>query len=50
MEKINFAAFFGQLAVYLFVWVFALTAHGALTAWVSNYFGDPTAKNEGRIS
>lgn len=50
MEKINFALFFGHLAVYLFVWVFALTAHGALTAWLSNYFGDDTAKNEGRIS
>jgi Zn-dependent protease len=50
MEKINFALFFGHLAVYLFVWVFALTAHGALTAWLSNYFGDDTAKNAGRIS
>ena len=50
MEKINFALFFGHLAVYLFVWVFALTAHGALTAWLSNYFGDDTAQNAGRIS
>lgn len=50
MENINFALFFSQLAVYLLVWVFAITAHGAITAWTSNYFGDPTAKNEGRIS
>lgn len=50
MEKINFALFFSQLAVYLLVWVFAITAHAAITAWTSNYFGDPTAKNEGRIS
>lgn len=50
MEKINFALFFGHLAVYLFVWVFAITAHGAATAWMSNYFGDDTAKNAGRIS
>jgi len=50
MEKINFGLFFGHLAVYLFVWVFAITAQGALTAWMANYYGDDTAKNEGRIS
>ncbi|HQU84166.1 MAG TPA: site-2 protease family protein [Pyrinomonadaceae bacterium] len=50
MEKVNFGLFFGHLAVYLFVWVFALTTQGALTAWMSNYYGDDTAKNAGRIS
>jgi Zn-dependent protease len=50
MEKINLGLFFGHLAVYLFVWVFAITAQGALTAWMANYYGDDTAKNEGRIS
>lgn len=50
MEKMNFAMLFGHLAVYLFVFVFAITAQGALTAWMSNYFGDDTAKNQGRIS
>ena len=50
MEQINFAQFFGHLAVYLLVWIFALTAHGWLTARLSNHFGDDTAKNEGRIS
>jgi len=50
MENINFALILSKLAVYLLVWVFAITAHGAITAWLSNYFGDDTAKNEGRIS
>jgi Zn-dependent protease len=50
MDKINFTLFFGHLAVYLFVWVFAITTQGALTAWMSNYYGDDTAKNQGRIS
>lgn len=50
MEKINFALFFGHLAVFLFVWIFAITTQNALTAWMSNYFGDDTAKTEGRIS
>lgn len=50
MGKLNFALFFGHLSVYLFVWVFAITAHGAATAWISNYFGDDTAKNAGRVS
>jgi len=50
MEKINFGLFFGHLAVYLFVWVFAITTQSALTAWLSNHYGDDTAKNEGRIS
>ena len=50
MENINFALVLSKLAVYLLVWVFAITAHGAITAWTSNYFGDPTARNEGRIS
>jgi|GEM_PF-5179751 len=50
MEKFNFALFAGHLAIYLFVWVFAITAHGAVTAWMSNRFGDDTARNEDRIS
>lgn len=50
MEKINLGLFLGHLAVYLFVWVFAVTAQGALTAWMANYYGDDTAKNQGRIS
>ena len=50
MGKVNFGLFFGHLAVYLLVWVFAITAQGAMTAWMSNYYGDDTAKNEGRIS
>ncbi|MCD9185069.1 MAG: site-2 protease family protein [Pyrinomonadaceae bacterium] len=50
MDKINFGLFFGHLAVYLFVWIFAITTQSALTAWLSNYYGDDTAKSEGRIS
>lgn len=50
MENFNFALFFGHLAVYLFVWVFAITTQGALTAWMADYFGDDTAKNQGRLS
>jgi Zn-dependent protease len=50
MEKINFGLFFGHLTAYLFIWVFSLTAQGAFTAWMSNYYGDDTAKRAGRIS
>lgn len=50
MEKVNFGLFFGQLAAYLFVWVFSVTAHAAATAWMSHRFGDDTAKNAGRIT
>lgn len=50
MEQINFGLFFSHLAVYLLVWVFAITAQSAATAWMANYYGDPTAKNQGRIS
>ena len=50
MEKNNFTLMFGHLAVYLFVWVFAITCRAAATAWVANYYGDQTAKNNGRIT
>lgn len=50
MEKTNFALLFGHLAIYLFVWVFAVTTRAAAMAWTSNRFGDDTAKNQGRIT
>ena len=50
MEKSGLALFLGCLAVYRFVWVFSITTQGWITAWMSNYYGDDTAKNQGRIS
>ncbi len=50
MEQVNFGLFFGHLAVFLFIWVFAITTQGFLTAWMANHYGDDTAKNAGRIS
>lgn len=50
MENNNFALLFGHLAVYLFVWVFAITAQSAATAWMSNRYGDDTARNAGRVT
>lgn len=50
MENINVATLLGHLSVYLFVWVFAITAQAAVTAWMANRFGDDTAKLHGRVT
>lgn len=46
----NIGLLLGHTAIYLFVWVFAITAKSAVTAWMSNRYGDDTAKNAGRIT
>lgn len=39
-----------QLVIYMIVLVFAISAHEAAHAWMSNRFGDDTAKLLGRIT
>lgn len=50
MEKANFALLFGHLAVYIFVWIFAISAQAAATAWMANRYGDDTGKNYGHLT
>jgi Zn-dependent protease len=40
----------GQLVIYMVVLVFAISAHEAAHAWMSNRFGDDTARLLGRIT
>lgn len=40
----------GQLIIYLVVLLFAISAHEAAHAWMSNRFGDDTARLLGRIT
>ena len=40
----------GQLIIYLVVLIFAISAHEAAHAWMSNYFGDDTARLLGRVT
>jgi Zn-dependent protease len=39
-----------QLLIYMIVLIFAISAHEAAHAWMSNHFGDDTAKLLGRIT
>lgn len=39
-----------QLVIYMIVLIFAISAHEAAHAWMSNRFGDDTAKLLGRIT
>lgn len=39
-----------QLLIYMVVLLFAISAHEAAHAWMSNYFGDDTARLLGRIT
>src|SRR3954467_7257958 len=40
----------GQLIIYMVVLVFAISAHEAAHAWMSNKFGDDTARLLGRVT
>jgi Zn-dependent protease len=40
----------GQLIIYMVVLIFAISAHEAAHAWMSNRFGDDTARLLGRIT
>lgn len=40
----------GRLVIYMVVLLFAISAHEAAHAWMSNYFGDDTARLLGRIT
>src|SRR5215210_4566685 len=40
----------GQLVIYMVVLVFAISAHEAAHAWMSNKFGDDTARMLGRVT
>ena len=40
----------GQLVIYMVVLIFAISAHEAAHAWMSNKFGDDTARLLGRIT
>jgi Zn-dependent protease len=40
----------GQLIIYMVVLIFAISAHEAAHAWMSNKFGDDTARLLGRIT
>ena len=40
----------GQLVIYMVVLIFAISAHEAAHAWMSNRFGDDTARLLGRIT
>src|ERR1043165_3972448 len=40
----------GQLIIYMVVLIFAISAHEASHAWMSNRFGDDTARLLGRIT
>src|ERR687885_2236628 len=40
----------GQLIIYMVVLVFAISAHECAHAWMSNKFGDDTARLLGRIT
>src|SRR5919206_5157023 len=40
----------GKLIVYMVVLVFAISAHECAHAWMSNKFGDDTARMLGRIT
>ena len=40
----------GQLIIYMVVLVFAISAHEAAHAWMSNRFGDDTARLLGRVT
>ena len=40
----------GQLVIYMVVLVFAISAHEAAHAWMSNKFGDDTARLLGRVT
>src|SRR5215212_2213107 len=40
----------GQLIIYMVVLIFAISAHEAAHAWMSNKFGDDTARMLGRVT
>jgi Zn-dependent protease len=40
----------GQLIIYMVVLLLAISAHEAAHAWMSNHFGDDTARLQGRIT
>jgi Zn-dependent protease len=40
----------GQLVIYMVVLIFAISAHEAAHAWMSNKFGDDTARLLGRVT
>jgi len=40
----------GQLIIYMVVLIFAISAHEAAHAWMSNKFGDDTARLLGRVT
>ena len=44
------AEFIPQLLIYMVVLLFAISAHEAAHAWMSNRFGDDTARLLGRIT
>ncbi len=39
-----------KIAVWIIPLIFAITVHEAAHGYVANYYGDPTAKNQGRLS
>lgn len=50
MGNFDAADFVTKLAIYMVVWLFAVSAHEAAHAWMSLKFGDDTAQRLGRVT
>lgn len=50
MGNFDFTELIGRLVIYFVVMLLAFTAHEAAHAWMSNKFGDSTAKDLGRMT
>lgn len=50
MGSFDIADFFSKLAIYMVVWLFAVSVHEAAHAWMSLKFGDDTAERLGRVT
>jgi len=50
MGNFDIADFITKLAIYMVVWLFAVSAHEAAHAWMSLKFGDDTAERLGRVT
>lgn len=50
MGNLDFTELIGRLVIYFVVMLLAFTSHEAAHAWMSNKFGDSTAKDLGRMT